>query len=101
MVSPLKAHNIQYFPERYVGLHLNYETYSFYIAPCNSLQGAVAQYTANHALPKISSPWKGILERDIFSMKLQTAGRRTSPVNPRNILASTIYIQTQILLLTD
>ena len=38
---------IQYFPARYVGLCLNYETYCFYIAPCNGLQGAVAQYAAH------------------------------------------------------
>ena len=28
-------------------LCLNYEIYSFYIAPCNGLRGAVAQYAAN------------------------------------------------------
>ena len=37
----------QYLPARYVGLRWNYETYSFYIAPCNGLQGPVAQYAAN------------------------------------------------------
>ena len=41
----LSAYSIQYFLARYVGLCLNYET--FYIAPCDGLQGAVAQYAAN------------------------------------------------------
>ena len=40
--------NIQYFPARFVGLRLNYETYSFDIVPRNGLQGAMAQYAANH-----------------------------------------------------
>ena len=30
-----------------VGLRSNYATYSFHIAPCNGLQGNVAQYAAN------------------------------------------------------
>ena len=30
-----------------MGLQFNYETYSFYIAPCNGLQGAEVQYAAN------------------------------------------------------
>ena len=40
---------IQYFPARYVGPRLNYETYSFYIAQWNGLhvQDAVAQYASN------------------------------------------------------
>ena len=42
-----RCFNIQYFPARYVGLHLNNEIYSFNIAPYNVLQGAVAQYAAN------------------------------------------------------
>ena len=45
----LKARfNIQYmyFSTRYVGLHLNHETYCF-IAPCHVLQGAAAQFAAN------------------------------------------------------
>ena len=49
--------NIQYFPARYVGLRLNYETYSFYIAPCNGLQGAVAQYAANPARNTGANPF--------------------------------------------
>ena len=43
----LKALQHTVFPARYVGLRLNYETYSFYIALCNGLQGAVVQYAAN------------------------------------------------------
>ena len=34
----------------YMGLCLNYETYSFYIAPCNGLLGPLAQYAANHVV---------------------------------------------------
>ena len=45
----LKRRYIQYFPARYVGLSLNYETYSFNIAPFNGLQGAVAQYAAKNS----------------------------------------------------
>ena len=30
-----------------MGLRFKYEIYSFYIAPCNGLEGAVAQYAAN------------------------------------------------------
>ena len=41
--------NIQYFPARYEGLRLNYETYFFNIAPCNGIQGAVAQYAASQS----------------------------------------------------
>ena len=32
-----------------MGLSWNYEIYSFFIAPCNGLQGAVTQYAANPA----------------------------------------------------
>ena len=39
--------NKQYFSARYVELCLNYETYSFYVAPCNGLQGAAANQTGN------------------------------------------------------
>ena len=36
----------------YVGPRSNYETYaySFYIAPCNGLHGAVAQYDVNQCI---------------------------------------------------
>ena len=37
--------------------HLNYEIYSFYIAPCNGLQGAVAQYAANQTRNTWANPF--------------------------------------------
>ena len=49
--------NIQSFPARYVGLRLNNETYSFYLAPCNGLQGAVAQYATNQTRNTRADPF--------------------------------------------
>ena len=50
IMASFVALHIQYFPAWYVGLCLNYETYSFYIAPCNGLLGPLAQYAANHVV---------------------------------------------------
>ena len=38
-------------------LRLNYETYSFYIAPCNGLQSAVAQYAADQTRKTRANPF--------------------------------------------
>ena len=45
--------NIQCFPIRCVGLRLKYETYSFYIAPCNVLQYAANQTRNTRAAPSL------------------------------------------------
>ena len=49
--------NLQYFPAMYAGLRLNSETYFFYIAPCNGLQGDVAQYAANQTRNTGANPF--------------------------------------------
>ena len=69
----------------YVGLRLNYETYSFYIAPCNCLQGAVAQYAANQNREHRGEPLLfSISALGPFSVRYKTHGTNGFTSHPKD-----------------